>query len=600
MLMNDPARRHVLAFTIEDASMRIWFMSRSQILASEQFNFISSPRELIRAISTFSFARPEQLGFDSTVSQFEDPDNRIQYKIHLNGTTYHTIRPLADYRADSIRGRATRVWLVHPEGQPDVHYVLKDVWMPSSDSLTEGDQLRLLHKHLASIVVPAGTRHPSEYFLDVVDDGFVTLADGADDDTQFAMGGKAVPAVGECVPLVGISKERTGGQATTSRQTGRETLRYTNHGLPAAPLLPIGTTSQRKYFAPRRHYRIIFRQTGISIYHLTTLGEVMTLLADVIAAVKILSDLGYVHRDISPSNIIAVDGRGKVFDLEFLKIYRDEGAVPGLGQDIHAGPREDKTGSALFNAVEIERNVYCFNSPENAAQIVFRHHPLHDLESTLWIAMHTLVCRTADPEGNLSPAQTKAWRIFFNQAPADRQWDRRTFIQNGQFADDGFPEAFASLVKLLLDLSAALHREYQKFEATTALKDLDINSMLQKFLDLYTDAAIQSRDIRFFVAPVVTCGTEPNPAPASNHGKRRRNDDSDDDAAGSDDILPITVVSKAPAKRPKRTNTAVSAAGPSQSRVLRSATISQSSHITGKRRSARLAGSKSTGKNSVV
>ncbi|KAJ7094044.1 hypothetical protein B0H15DRAFT_150986 [Mycena belliarum] len=606
MLMNDPARRHVFALTIEDAVTRIWFMSRSQIIASEQFNFLSSPRELIRAISTFSFARPEQLGFDSTVSQFKDTDNRIQYKFYLKGVAYHTIRPLADYRADSIRGRATRVWLVHPEGQPDVHYVLKDVWMPSSDSLTEGDQLRLLHKHLASIVVPAGTRHPSEYFLDVVDDGYVTLAEGADDNTQFAMGGKAVPAAGECVPLVGISKAQTGGQASSSRQTGKgsETLRFTNSGLPAAPPLPIRTASQRKYFAPRSHYRIIFRQIGISIFHLTTLGEVMTLLADVIAALKILSDLGYVHRDISPGNICAVDGRGKVFDLEFLKAFRDEGVVPGLGQDIHAGPREEKTGSALFAAAEVERNVYCFNTPaDRVARPVFRHNPLHDLESTLWIAIHTLVCRTTDPEGNLTPAQTEAWKTFFGQASADRRWDRRMFIQDGHFADEEFPEAFASLVKIILDAKDALYREgYMKFEATCALKDLDVNFMLQKFFDLYTDVANQSRDVRFFVAPMDNdCGIESTPAPDSNHGKRRRDTDhSDDDSAGNDDILPITVVSRAPAKRPKRANTAVLTAGPSQSRVLRSATKSQPPYINGTRRSARLAGSKLTGKKLVV
>ncbi|KAJ7756937.1 hypothetical protein B0H16DRAFT_1246581, partial [Mycena metata] len=112
MLANDPARRFVFAFTIEDTSISLWFMSRSQIMASEKFNLISSPQELIRAVATFSFASPEELGFETTVSQFKDDLGRVQYEICLNGETYLTIRPLTGYHADAIWGRATQVWLV--------------------------------------------------------------------------------------------------------------------------------------------------------------------------------------------------------------------------------------------------------------------------------------------------------------------------------------------------------------------------------------------------------------------------------------------------------------------------------------------------------
>ncbi|KAJ7604112.1 hypothetical protein DFH06DRAFT_1114004, partial [Mycena polygramma] len=113
ILSDDPARRHVFAFTIDDTLMKLWFMSRSHIMVTEPFCFNSRPRELIRAISTFSLAKPEQLGFDSSISQVEIEET-VQYKISLNGKVYVTICPLADYRADSIQGRSTRVWLVHP------------------------------------------------------------------------------------------------------------------------------------------------------------------------------------------------------------------------------------------------------------------------------------------------------------------------------------------------------------------------------------------------------------------------------------------------------------------------------------------------------
>jgi hypothetical protein len=45
--------------------------------------------------------------------------------------------PLSDFRAESIEGRATRVWKVYEKGgDPKVFYVLKDVWM-FSDTLSE-------------------------------------------------------------------------------------------------------------------------------------------------------------------------------------------------------------------------------------------------------------------------------------------------------------------------------------------------------------------------------------------------------------------------------------------------------------------------------
>jgi hypothetical protein len=39
-LLEDPRRRFVLAFTIENTMMRMWTANRSEVLVSEPFNFI--------------------------------------------------------------------------------------------------------------------------------------------------------------------------------------------------------------------------------------------------------------------------------------------------------------------------------------------------------------------------------------------------------------------------------------------------------------------------------------------------------------------------------------------------------------------------------
>ncbi|KAJ7625023.1 hypothetical protein DFH06DRAFT_1058935, partial [Mycena polygramma] len=296
ILSNDPARRHVFAFSIEDTGTKLWFMSRSHIIATEPFCFNSTPRDLIRAVSTFSLAKPEQLGFDSSISQFKN-EKTIQYKISLNGKVYVTIRPLADYRADAIRGRSTRVWLVHLEGQPDVHYVLKDVWIPSG-SLPEGDQLERLHKELESLDVPPGAHRPSEYFLTVLDHGFVPLLNDSDDDTLRTMGGKTVPSDVEYVQMSAephnAKPSAASGSHTLRRSTHTpadtpvsETLRHTPRGLPPVPTLAAAAPTETVYHAPRKHYRIVFREVGETLYELRSVSQVMSALANVIEAIKI-------------------------------------------------------------------------------------------------------------------------------------------------------------------------------------------------------------------------------------------------------------------------------------------------------------------------
>jgi hypothetical protein len=97
-----------------------------------------------------AMATPEQLGWDDCIRRVladgpKSKSQKMQYQIKVGqGTWYQTVRQLADFRANDIVGRATRVWevvkLVAPRStrssqlelmvkDPETTCVLKDFWM---------------------------------------------------------------------------------------------------------------------------------------------------------------------------------------------------------------------------------------------------------------------------------------------------------------------------------------------------------------------------------------------------------------------------------------------------------------------------------------
>ncbi|KAK7042397.1 hypothetical protein R3P38DRAFT_315343 [Favolaschia claudopus] len=364
---NDPARRFTYAFTAEDASMIMWFMSRSQIMASERFNFRSSPKQLIRLVAALALASPEQLGFDPTVSQCRDAAGIVQYKIEVDGKYYSTIGTVSDYLADDLRGRGTRVLLVHPEGDPTTVLTLKDTWM-MADSVPEGELLHLIHKLLENEPSDAG-RHPSQFFLSVERDGFVLLADGTPDTTEKIMGGKMIPLDS---PHIAVEKsngkaksKHQSGVASASlsiRQSGTGTVRGSSKGFPSLPP-PIPAPIQTKRHDHRKHYRLVTNEVGQSIDELTSLCQILHALADIVKALKIFHGLGLVHRDLSPGNILVVDGIARLTDLEHTKVFRSDARAKEIQKALllHSNkPKGDKNANYDFMAVEAQDGRYKF------------------------------------------------------------------------------------------------------------------------------------------------------------------------------------------------------------------------------------------------
>ena len=143
----DPCRRFVFGITVERYAMRLWFCSRAMVICSEPFYCIevshliecfglpyhshASTQERGRLRTTqvflsFGFASKVDMGWDPTIVPIYDSSNTRQYQITVGGKVFTTTSVLQDRGADTLIGRAARVYnVVDPDGRPAV---LKDIW----------------------------------------------------------------------------------------------------------------------------------------------------------------------------------------------------------------------------------------------------------------------------------------------------------------------------------------------------------------------------------------------------------------------------------------------------------------------------------------
>lgn len=103
--------------------------------------------------------------------------------------------------------------------------------------------------------------------------------------------------------------------------------------------------------------------------------------------------MGWVHRDVSPKNVLRIGKQSKVADLEYAK------RMDSKTTD------EFRTGTLQFMACEVELQEYMFKrhslgvyGRSSLPELPFRFNPLHDMESIWWISAWML-CHNGDQEG---------------------------------------------------------------------------------------------------------------------------------------------------------------------------------------------------------
>ncbi|PBK72876.1 hypothetical protein ARMSODRAFT_704111 [Armillaria solidipes] len=125
----------MFGITIANTTTRLWYFSRTVVLMSSPFNFISEHNHFIYYVISMSFGSLQDLGTDTSVVRLATPidANKKKYRVQYDylGNTYRTPECLSPLRPSGFVFRATRAREVRKLGDGG-EFVLQDVWIPLS------------------------------------------------------------------------------------------------------------------------------------------------------------------------------------------------------------------------------------------------------------------------------------------------------------------------------------------------------------------------------------------------------------------------------------------------------------------------------------
>ncbi|GJE98435.1 hypothetical protein PsYK624_146650 [Phanerochaete sordida] len=518
IMREDPRRRFVYGFTVENNKMRMWFVSRSEAFASYEFDWLKAPEKVIKFFFPLLFASEQELGWDSTITRRSPPKVSgplIQYDIEVGDVVYRTQRLISDAGAQLLRGRGTRVWEVRKlENGEEVgpSLVLKDAW-PDEGRESERDISEKIHKS-------GGHQEQAtfeKYFVSVEHDAEVpvTIKDRkgtrkVPDHTYRIMRRGRVPVGVERLP-VSIDPSRTKlGPKSAPVPTG----------VSALPLFD--PTAPPQYY-PKVHRRTIIAEVAYKIEDAAHVSEAFLCLVDVVEGLRALHKNGWVHRDISVGNILVHKFDGKLSDVEYAKHKTDStqhsirtGTPYFMSTEVELGhynflpmavssTKEDKYESSQAlkarNAAAREAGSSTTNLPTQAAppppiisaqtepavvsKPPFRYNFLHDMESTFWVAVWMLICvRFFRNDTSLSEGE---WTAYMNRHAViannifDTPGARLAILSSGtafmSYFDGALPQV-VTLAEKLCDYRELIFQAFFKAESTPGHVAVDFDNEL--------------------------------------------------------------------------------------------------------------------------
>ncbi|KAF8585411.1 hypothetical protein K439DRAFT_1343467, partial [Ramaria rubella] len=338
IMRSDPCRRFTFGFTVENTQMRIWFACRSRVFVTAPFNFILDHDTAIRFFIACAYATEAELGWDPTVERiYVDGTPQYKFTVHdIEGanhveTVFRTTRVLADFSADALRGRGTRVFEAFqldgdsPDRTP---VVIKDSWV-DVDRAKEGD----IRSEFESEAEAEDKEKIQQYFMTILNHGEVVINGQADRTLDVMLRGQEVPE---------------GSEFKLNRRDVTTVSRPSSIGAhPSVPSLARAPHESVRY-QHKVHYRIVFKEVGMPIHSVTDQLDIFQALEDATSGLELLHRYGWVHRDISSGNLLVVRGRGKINDLEYAKKMSDH------------GDHDIRTGTMDFMSLEVEAMKYLF------------------------------------------------------------------------------------------------------------------------------------------------------------------------------------------------------------------------------------------------
>ncbi|KAG9001053.1 hypothetical protein FRB94_004946 [Tulasnella sp. JGI-2019a] len=108
----------------------------------------------------------------------------------------------------------------------------------------------------------------------------------------------------------------------------------------------------------RTHYRLVYDEIATTLQKVPNLNAGYRIAAGVMRALKAFQELGYVHRDLSVSNLyMAEDGKGKINDLEYARrLTHPSGLEPeSVSPKPNSGPWKLTYGYTVFSHLSITK-----------------------------------------------------------------------------------------------------------------------------------------------------------------------------------------------------------------------------------------------------
>ncbi|PFH44644.1 hypothetical protein AMATHDRAFT_11279 [Amanita thiersii Skay4041] len=164
---------------------------------------------------------------------------------------------------------------------------------------------------------------------------------------------------------------------------------------------PAVVKTEHHYDLNRMHCRTTLYPVGVPLVLFPSTKHLVSALTDAIKAHQALIDCGLLHRDISPHNVLLIDGdglRGFLHDLDYCTYVKewdkfandDHNPAPNFGQLRSHIPENlrDMTGTYQFMAMGVlDRNP---------------HETKHDLESFFWLLVWLILRHTEYTQSLLS------------------------------------------------------------------------------------------------------------------------------------------------------------------------------------------------------
>ncbi|KAG2008969.1 other/FunK1 protein kinase [Coprinopsis cinerea AmutBmut pab1-1] len=384
VLNKDGRRRHLYAITINGSNMSVWYLSRSLCIKSTPFNILENTNFVVQTFIALMAATDENLGYDPLVTLL--PDLTYVYELppdegRKGSLYYQTVELVSEFHSDDPVGRSARIWKVKQVFSPTdlrrvpgtSNRILKDVSLDARTVKPEVDIQRQLFADIADFGKRANWRS-AEALKDMREEDMDAIAD--------ALHGENFKKYFSCIVASHVGK---------------------SHPYPALPL----TDDAKSSCIPKRQCFYLYEFICTPLWDIPTLGEAIDILKQCVTAMRLMYCAGWIHRDISVGNILAIRRASeglwemKLSDLEFARKFLD----PEIQKD------EKPIGTPFFMACELQTGMPFvpgddptaetdhdsdpeFSAEDFAPFLPILHSFQHDLESIWWIVLWLVTART--------------------------------------------------------------------------------------------------------------------------------------------------------------------------------------------------------------